>query len=532
MDGTAATATQATKGNSVEARGIIKLAILAVGGQGGGVLTDWIVDVAELNGYQVQATSVAGVAQRTGATVYYIEMMPAQDDASKGCQPVFALAPSAGDVDIVIAAELMEAGRAMQRGFITPERTTLIYSDHRALATVEKIVPGDGIGDAGVIHEAAKMAAQRVVTFDMEGVALDAGTVISASLFGALAGARVLPFARESFEEAIRTSGRGVDASLAAFREAERRALGEVESTDDESAGETSLLPAPTGPEDLLAAWTKIAAEIERLPMPTREMASLGLAKVVDFEDPDYGAVYLERLHHVAQIDRANGGEAQNFALTETAAKYIANAMAYDDLIRVADLKTRSRRGQRIAGETRVTAANVTRTTEYFHPGAREVCSILPAGLGAYIEGNPRWFGLLDRLVNRGRRVRSDGLRGFLTLYALGALRGRRRRLLRHRVEQAHLEAWLDRCLEQAPANYELAVALLRTRRLIKGYSDTHARGLSKFDKVMAAARQVQHRPDAAEWVDRLIRAALADEQGEALDGALATIGSFVDGEV
>ena len=85
--------------------GIIKLAILAVGGQGGGVLTGWIETVARANGYVCQATSVAGVAQRTGATVYYVEMAPAS-----ARPPIFSLAPAAGDVDIMISAELMEAG--------------------------------------------------------------------------------------------------------------------------------------------------------------------------------------------------------------------------------------------------------------------------------------------------------------------------------------------------------------------------------------------------------------------------------------
>ena len=47
-----------------------------MGGQGGGVLTDWIVATAEANGWQAQSTSVPGVAQRTGATFYYIEMLP------------------------------------------------------------------------------------------------------------------------------------------------------------------------------------------------------------------------------------------------------------------------------------------------------------------------------------------------------------------------------------------------------------------------------------------------------------------------
>jgi indolepyruvate ferredoxin oxidoreductase beta subunit len=45
--------------------------------------------------------------------------------------------PSPGDVDIVLAAELMEAGRAIQRGLVTPDRTTLITSTHRTLAVIE-----------------------------------------------------------------------------------------------------------------------------------------------------------------------------------------------------------------------------------------------------------------------------------------------------------------------------------------------------------------------------------------------------------
>ena len=47
-----------------------------MGGQGGGVLADWIVWLAESEGWAAQSTSVPGVAQRTGATIYYIEMAP------------------------------------------------------------------------------------------------------------------------------------------------------------------------------------------------------------------------------------------------------------------------------------------------------------------------------------------------------------------------------------------------------------------------------------------------------------------------
>lgn len=53
----------------------ITMAVLAMGGEGGGVLADWCIDIAEHSGYWAQTTSVPGVAQRTGATIYYLEFL-------------------------------------------------------------------------------------------------------------------------------------------------------------------------------------------------------------------------------------------------------------------------------------------------------------------------------------------------------------------------------------------------------------------------------------------------------------------------
>ena len=232
---------------------IIKIAIMAVGGQGGGVLTNWVEDCAHRNGYVVQATSVAGVAQRTGATIYYMEMAPASER-----KPVFSLLPAAGDVDILVAAEMMEAGRAIMRGFVTPDRTTLIASSHRALAVSEKMVPGDGIADSEEVIAAAEIAAQRFIAFDMEKMAVDAGSMISASLFGALAGSGALPFERESFEAAIKASGRGVEASLRAFAAGfEGAAGGWIERP---GSGLAKPVPdnTPKGPGHLVEKWLSL----------------------------------------------------------------------------------------------------------------------------------------------------------------------------------------------------------------------------------------------------------------------------------
>ena len=64
--------------------------ISALGGEGGGVLAGWIVDAATAQGYPVQNTSIPGLAQRTGATTYYIEIFPVPREQLGGRQPVFA----------------------------------------------------------------------------------------------------------------------------------------------------------------------------------------------------------------------------------------------------------------------------------------------------------------------------------------------------------------------------------------------------------------------------------------------------------
>ena len=493
--------------------GVIKLAILAVGGQGGGVLTAWIEDVARASGYLAQATSVAGVSQRTGATVYYIEMAP----VGLG-QPVFSLMPAAGDVDIMITAELMEAGRAIIRGFVTPDRTVLITSTHRMLAVSEKIAPGDGIANAEEVLAAAEIAARAVLKADFDALAVKAGSVISASLLGALAASGTLPFPRAAFEAAIKAGGRGTEASLRAFSA----------GFDAVAAGETlEAVPETTakvvqGPARLMAGWAALMARARALPEPAHEMAEAGLAKVVTFQDLSHGADYLTRLEGMAGRDRVP------FAFTATAAKYLANAMAYDDIIRVADAKTRGGRAERIAGEMGKGEAHVMQVTEFLHPRAEEIVSLLPAAMGARWAANPGRMAWLDRWFGKGRRIRTDRLFGFVTLYLLGGLRWWRPRTLRHQTEMAHLEAWSAKAVAMLPKDYDLAVQLLRTRRLVKGYSDTHARGLSKYDRVQVGIDLVAGRPDAAEWAQRLIEAALKDEEGKALDGAIATIRSFV----
>ena len=499
----------------------ISIAILAMGGQGGGVLADWVVALAEAQGWAAQSTSVPGVAQRTGATIYYMEMAPMRT----GAQPVFALMPTPGDVDVVMASELMEAGRSVLRGLVTPAQTTLIASTHRAFAVAEKETPGDGVGDPSVVSIATEFAAKRLIAFDMEAIAKAEGSVISAAMFGALAATEALPFDRAAFESAIRASGTGVTSSLRAFATAfDRTRQNPVEPVRRFPDKRFAAMPDTAGHPEL----DRLVARIRTtFPESVQPVLFVGVRRLVDYLDPDYALGYLDRVGMLFDIDRALGGEARGFAFTAAGAKYVAVAMAYDDVTRVADLKIRESRRARVRVEVTAPEDTLIATTEYFHPRADELCGALPKRWGEWIEGRPAIFKALDRVVNRGRRIRTNTVTGYLALAAVASFRSRRRGSLRHAREAAHREAWLTLAAQALESHYGLGVEVLACRRLVKGYSDTHARGLSKFDRVMSAVPTLAKRNDGAVWLDRLKRAALADEDGKGLDGMLKTIASL-----
>ena len=492
----------------------VTIAVLAIGGQGGGVLVDWIVALAEREGWRAQSTSVPGVAQRTGATIYYVEAI----EAPAGRVPVFSPMAAPGDVDIVIAAEWMEAGRAIQRGLVTPDRTTLIASTHRTLAVSEKEIPGDGLADSATVTAAARAAAKRVAAFDMAALAEQAGSVVSSVLFGALCGTGALPFPRAAYEAVIAGAGIGVQASLLGF------GLG-FDAVDAPALGAKPPAPvlqpalAPWGHQAYDALLLRAAA----LPVGAHAMLAEGLKHVVSYQDIAYGSAYLDAVEAVVrQVPLSPARD----TVAEAAAKYIARAMAYDDVIRVAALKTQPSRSPRIQREMR---GQVLAVTEFMHPRAEEMLGLLPPRAGIAIGRRPRLVALLDRIAGGPKRVRTDTVVGFLTLYIVAGLRGWRRKTLRHAQESARIGTWLTVVRTVAGKDPDLAAELLANQRLIKGYSETHARGLDKFSRVMAASERLSGRPDAAVWVRRLREAALKDEQGSALDAALRTVNSFLD---
>lgn len=477
---------------------VLRISIHALGGQGGGVLADWLVDVAEAEGWWAQATSVPGVAQRTGATLYYLELCP------PGPAPVMALMPTPGDVDLVIASELMEAGRAIARGLVTPDRTTLVASSHRIFAIAEKSAPGNGEMSAAAVLDAAARSAKRLVLADLQALAEVHGSVVSATLFGAAAA--VLPFARAACEAAIRRSGKGVATSLAAFGAAYGLAAGAVPLPPPRAAARAATAPA--------ALRQRVAALAEAV----RPIATLGVERLADYQDRAYAALYLDRLEAIAAAEAALGGDG---TLVIATARHLALWMAFEDLIRVADLKTRGGRAARVETEAGVRPTQIAHATEFLHPRFEELCDLAPTAIGRWLRNSGSVRRRTRVLFAQGRTLTTTRLPGYALLWAVARLRGYRRRTLRFAEEQQRIESWLASAIDAARGDLALGVEVIRLQRLIKGYSTTHARGLHNFARIMARLPAIAAGPDAAPRLGRLHRAALADDSGTALEPLL-----------
>jgi len=222
-------------------------------------------------------------------------------------------------------------------------------------------------------------------------------------------------------------------------------------------------------------------------------------------------------LSAVVALDRAERG----FRLVQEVARYLALGMAYEDVIRVADLKTRSARFARVREEAQCNDEQVLLVEEFMHPRVEELCDVMPARIGAWCLNTPAVRKFIGVFLTKGRRVKTTSLQGFLLLYLLAGLRRFRRMTLRYRTETAELDAWMATVKELAAVNYDLAVEVAECRRLVKGYGDTHKRGSANFQRIIAALAKIKTKPDAAARIKRMRETALAEADGEVVEQAV-----------
>jgi indolepyruvate ferredoxin oxidoreductase, beta subunit len=497
-------------------RAPITILIGALGGEGGGVLAQWLVETATRAGYPAQSTSIPGVAQRTGATTYYVEVFPETIASLGDRRPVLSLLPVPGRIDVAIASELLEAGRIVASGMVSPERTTLIASTSRTLTTAEKMALGDGRFDSGRLHDVARAFSARLFAFDMEAAAREAGTIVSAVMMGAIAGSGVLPCGREAFEAVVRASGRGADASLAGFARGWDAVRADAAPVP---AAAAAFPPAPSDPR-----FTPFPPEI-------RDLVASGHARLVEFQDAAYGDVYLERLAQVLAAERrGDPAAARGCALTRETGRFLALWMAFDDVIRVAGFKSAGSRLARVRREVAARDGDIVRIVDHFKPGVPECVDLLPAWLAARVvawdrgrqaRGKAPWSFAL--------RLNADSVTGFLALRLLAGRKGARRRGARYAHEQTAIGRWLDAVARNAERDWACGYELALCGRLVKGYGATNERGKRNLAHIvdhLAAGGTFANAAARTAAIRQAREAALVDEGGKALDQALVAHGA------
>jgi indolepyruvate ferredoxin oxidoreductase beta subunit len=556
----------------------ITILIAALGGEGGGVLTDWIIAAAASCDLPVQSTSIPGVAQRTGATTYYIELFPKTWRELGGKRPVLALAPGIGDVDMVVASELMEAGRAIAGGFVTPDRTLMIASTHRSHAIAEKIAMGDGRFDAAKLAGSVEKNARAHVLFDMDAVARRADAMINAVISGAIAASGRLPIQAEAFEAAIR-AGKASDANLRGFKagfEAAREgtsspsprlpsghlrpsepvigpAKGRTRWTGyGEGRGERAFPHARTrgeAPSPVPASGDDLSSQAgggeecgETRSVPSRKTGRVleaeaarfgaaadfvieGLRRLTSYQDISYARLYLDRLALIAEADARAGADGR---LTREVARHLALRMSYEDVIRVANAKIAPERMARIVEHMGAKPGEPVTIVEFLKPGVAEMCSILPPWLARPIIAVAERRGWIDKL-HWGMEIKTNSVSGYLRFLLLARLRRFRPRSYRYNQEQAAIEAWLALIVEAAGKSALFALEIAECARLLKGYGDTLKRGAANYAAIerqvirplLAGAIPLSRGIDA---VASARVAALADPEGESLAKCLAEI--------
>ncbi len=506
----------------------ISLLVCALGGEGGGVLTGWLADVARRCGYPAQATSVPGVAQRTGATTYYIEVWPQPQSEIGDARPVFSLGPVPGALDAVIASELLEAARCAGNGLPSPERTLFIASDARALTNAERSHPADGRLDRDALLAIVQSAARALHLFDMQAVAREQGTVVSAVMLGAIAGSGLFPFSRDDFEAVVQEGGRGAQASLAGFAAGYACVTGEQPAQSDAS-------PSPgaahsTHAESHTESHAALPAELADLPSQVAEFAALGYARCCDYQDRRYGRQYLQRVQRLLDAERlADTGGSHGFDASRESARWLALWMCYDDIARVAHLKSRRERAERVRREARAGGHDLLRVHDYFKPGIAEVAAFLPAALAERVIDWGR-----KREAERGEpwalplKLASHTVAGTLLLRLLASLKRLRRWGSRHAHEQALIDEWLDAIVDGLRADWQLGREVAACGRLIKGYGSTNERGKDTLLHLLRQVARAESSPagERAQRVRQGLDAALTDASGRTLDRVLADAGA------
>lgn len=496
----------------------ISMLLCALGGEGGGVLTEWLVEVARHAGYPVQATSIPGVAQRTGATTYYMEVFPVPLAELGGKRPVLSLYPISGRLDALVSSELLETVRQIGLGQASRDRTLVISSTARALTTMEKMQMGDGRRDTQQLLQLAADHSRAHHLLDMAALTQQAGTVVSAVMLGCIAGSGLLPMKREDYEQVIGGESASAQASLRGFALGYEAVQKQRQQTDylEKVLSDAAKKPAPEVKAPALPA--EVAAQF---PATLHDIIALGYERSREYQGRAYAQRYAERLQRVLQAEKESDPQGLHaWSVTREVARWLALWMAFDDIVRVADLKSRASRWRRVQGEVKAKDGDLLKLYDHFKPGAPEFAALLPEALANRVLAWDRKRVLAGKTAwALPLKIGTHSVSGLLALRFLAKLKWLRPYGSRFAVEQNLIDEWLYAVAASVAVHWDTGFEMAQCGRLIKGYGSTNERGKDNLLHI------VRHLKDGRA-IAAARSAALADDAGQVLDQTLQAHGA------
>jgi indolepyruvate ferredoxin oxidoreductase beta subunit len=466
---------------------LIKILIPAIGGQGGGVLTEWIVQAFFLEEYDAQGISLPGLSQRGGSTVYYLEAHPRPDSEEKSI--IFAQFPVPGEVDIILAQEFLELGRALELGYGS-DKTTIVTSTHRVYSTLEKMPIGSGIYSDENLRKIAVGFSSKVIELN----ALELSKVngmdelaVNGILLGALSASGAIPIDKKSFIRSIEMVGVAVNASLKAFEVGWDYAHSSSDSNIESSAKWNSFIKERADKlddkekQEYLARISNIETEY---PENLREILAESVYRLMDYQDMDYADTYLSEVKIINEID--NNTKGTGYKLTELYAKNLALLMSYEDGVRVAELKIKSERFKRIREEMRLRDDQVFHVIDYLKPDAEEIYGLLPNALVAPVLSFTQTR-LFKKIWRRKKPLTmeqtpvTNSFSGYLTLWSLAKMKFLRPRSFRYKKEYRLITRYIESINKYASYDYKLACLVAKSAQMVKGYGKVRRRTMDAF---------------------------------------------------
>lgn len=210
-----------------------------------------------------------------------------------------------------------------------------------------------------------------------------------------------------------------------------------------------------------------------RLPADVAPVVGKAVAALIDYQDPDYALLYLDR------IERYLGPAGIMLPSLAELARLLAARMQYEDPIRIAQLKLAEAGGATAVPDP----ASIDRIEQFRWD---DIIRMLPSAAVASALNAFRRL-RLGRLLGRSLKLRfsSTGRFRLLRLKGLAALRITRPFSERFKTERTWVERWLhmvDRSLVKHP---EAAADIVRSAGLIAGHGDAYHQGLAEWSVII-----------------------------------------------